>query len=130
MRIRLALLVSLASASFAIAAHASVLCETHANALFGALDEANYDAAAADFDDALRARYPASKLRADYEALPATYGKLLGRGRLHAGDVSDRTIVMAPLIFERGTLTAEVHCEADGRISDLRLEPTQVMDHP
>ena len=103
------------------------LCEQHANALFGALDDANYDTAITDFDAALRTRYPAAKLRQDYESLPATYGKLVGRGRPHIGDMSGHAVVMAPLIFERGTLTAEVHCAADGSISDLRLLPTQVM---
>jgi hypothetical protein len=110
-------------------ANASVhaLCDEHANALFGALEEAHYDTATADFDAALRARYPATKLKQDYEALPATYGKLIGRGRPHTGDMSGHAVVMAPLIFERGTLTAEVHCNADGSVTDFRLEPTQVM---
>jgi len=103
------------------------LCEQHASALFGALDDAHYDTATADFDAALRTRYPAAKLQNDYESLPATYGKLIGRGRPHIGDMSGHAVVMAPLIFERGTLTAEVHCGADGSVSDLRLLPTQVM---
>jgi hypothetical protein len=103
------------------------LCQEHANALFAALDEAHYDTAIANFDATLRTRYPAAKLRQDYESLPGTYGKLLGRGRPHIGDMSGHAVVMAPLIFERGTLTAEVHCGADGSISDLQLLPTQVM---
>jgi hypothetical protein len=105
-------------------------CQTHAEALFDALDGARYDAAIVDFDTALRARYPATKLQQDYESLPSSYGKMLGRGRPHIGDMGGRAVVMAPLIFERGTLTAEVHCDADGTISDLRLLPTQVMSKP
>jgi len=126
----LILLVACASLHAQTPANSSVhaLCDEHANALFGALEEAHYDTAIADFDAALRARYSAAKLRQDYEALPATYGKLIGRGRPHTGDMSGHAVVMAPLIFERGTLTAEVHCDADGGISDFRLEPTQVMD--
>lgn len=113
-------------------ANASVhgICDAHADALLGALDEAHYDAATTDFDATLRARYPAARLRQDYEALPASYGKMLGRGRPHTGDVGGHTVVMAPLIFERGTLTAEIHCDADGAVSDLRLTPTQVMSKP
>jgi hypothetical protein len=103
------------------------LCDEHANALFAALDDAQYDTAIANFDATLRTRYPAAKLRQDYESLPASYGKLLGRGRPHTGDMSGHAVVMAPLIFERGTLTAEVHCGADGSISDLQLLPTQAM---
>ena len=106
------------------------LCDAHAGTLFGALDNANYDAATADFDAALRERYPPAKLKQDYEALPATYGKMLGRGRPHTGDVGGHTVVMAPLIFERGTVTAEIHCGADGSVSDLRLQLTQVMTKP
>jgi len=106
------------------------LCDAHANALFGALDGADYAAASADFDAALRTRYTAAKLKQDYEALPATYGKMLGRGRPHTGDMAGHTVVMAPLIFERGTVTAEVHCGGDGAVSDLRLLPTQVMSKP
>jgi hypothetical protein len=37
---------------------------------------------------------------------------------------------MVPLIFERGTVTAEIRCDAAGAISDLRLLPTQAMDAP
>jgi hypothetical protein len=37
---------------------------------------------------------------------------------------------MAPLIFERGTVTAEVRCDGAGAVSDLRLLPTQAMDVP
>ena len=39
-------------------------------------------------------------------------------------------VVMAPMIFERGTVTAEVHCGADGAITDVKLQPTQSMDSP
>ena len=106
------------------------LCDSHAEAVLNALDSGRYDTATADFDAPLRERYPAAKLKQDYEALPATYGKMLGRGRPHTGDIGGHAVVMAPLIFERGTLTAEVHCGADGAVSDLRLEPTQVMTKP
>jgi len=106
------------------------LCDTHAAEIFDALDASTYDKATAPFDAPLRERYPASKLKADYEALPSKYGKLIGRGRPHVGDVSGHTVVMAPLIFEHGTLTAEVHCGSDGGVSDFRLLPTQVMTHP
>ncbi|HEV7491195.1 MAG TPA: hypothetical protein VGO25_10340 [Rhodanobacteraceae bacterium] len=106
------------------------LCDSHADALLGALDAAHYDIATTDFDDALRARYSAEKLRKDYEGLPSKYGKMLGRGRPHLGDISEHTVVLTPLIFERGTLTAEVRCNAEGSVSDLRLVPTQVMSTP
>ena len=119
-----------APAQTPVDASVHALCEAHADALLGALGDAHYDVATTDFDDALRARYPAAKLQQDYEALPSTYGKMLGRGRPHTGDMSGRAVVMAPLIFERGTLTAEVHCDADGAVSDLRLLPTQVMGAP
>jgi len=111
-----------------LSAHA--LCEAHANTLFDALDSAHYDAASADFDAALRARYSAAKLKQDYEVLPSEYGKMLGRGRPHTGDMGGHTVVMAPMIFERGTITAEVHCNGEGAVSDLRLLPTQVMKKP
>ncbi|HKE47919.1 MAG TPA: hypothetical protein VKB52_07625 [Rhodanobacteraceae bacterium] len=103
------------------------LCDAHANALIDALGDAKYDAATADFDAALRARLSAAQLRKDYEALPASLGKLLGRGRPHLGDVGGHTVVMAPLIFEHGTVTAEVHCDGEGAVSDVRLQPTQAM---
>ena len=111
-----------------VSAHA--LCDTHADALLTALDETHYDAATTDFDDALRTRYPVAKLRQDYDSLPAKYGKMLGRGRPHTGDMAGHTVVMTPLIFEHGTLTAEVHCGSDGAVSDVRLVPTQVMSAP
>jgi hypothetical protein len=124
-------------AAFVSTAHAQTsdmsvhaLCDAHADALLTALDQSHYDTAAADFNDALRARYSAEKLQHDYESLPSKYGKMLGRGRPHVGDMAGHTVVMTPLIFEHGTLSAEVHCDADGAVSDVRLEPTQVMGTP
>jgi hypothetical protein len=105
-------------------------CETDADTLLGALGESHYDAATADFNDALRTRYPSAKLKQDYESLPASYGKALGVGRPHSAEIDGRTVVMTPLIFERGTLTVEVHCDAQGRIADLKLLPTQTMQKP
>ena len=106
------------------------LCDAHANALIDALGDAKYDAATADFDATLRGRYSAAQLQKDYEALPASFGKLLGRGRPHLGDVGGHTVVMAPLIFEHGTVTAEVHCDGEGAVSDVRLRATQAMGTP
>ena len=106
------------------------LCTTHADALLGALDEARWDAATTDFDAALRARYTAAKLKQDYEALPAKLGKAVGRGRPHTAEMGGHPVVMTPLIFERGLLTAEVRCDGAGAVSDFRLETTQVMGTP
>ena len=106
------------------------LCATHADALLGALDEARWDAATTDFDAALRARYTAAKLKQDYEALPAKLGKAVGRGRPHTAEMGGHPVVMTPLIFERGLLTAEVRCDGAGAVSDFRLETTQVMGTP
>jgi hypothetical protein len=106
------------------------LCTTHADALLGALDEARWDAATTDFDATLRARYTAAKLKQDYEALPAKLGKAVGRGRPHTAEMGGHPVVMTPLIFERGLLTAEVRCDGAGAVSDFRLETTQVMGTP
>ena len=106
------------------------LCTTHADALLGALDEERWDAATTDFDAALRARYTAAKLKQDYEALPAKLGKAVGRGRPHTAEMGGHPVVMTPLIFERGLLTAEVRCDGAGAVSDFSLETTQVMGTP
>jgi hypothetical protein len=105
-------------------------CDAHTQSLFDAIDQADYAGATALFDAPLRERYTAEKLKQDVEAMPATYGKMLGRGRPHTGDMNGHTVVMAPLIFERGTVTAEIHCASDGTVSDFRLAPTQVMSKP
>jgi hypothetical protein len=105
-------------------------CESHANALFDALDAGEFDKARDDFDAALVARMPSTQLRDDYAALPTKLGRMMGRGRPHVGDMAGRAVVMAPMIFERGTVTAEVHCDAEGKISDVRLQPTQSMESP
>ena len=107
-----------------------VTCSTHADEIFAAIDAADYAKATASFDATLRARYTAEKLEHDVESLPAKYGKTLGRGRPHLGDVNGHTVIMIPVIFEHGTLTAEVHCGSDGAVSDFRLLPTQTMTSP
>lgn len=122
--------VGLAGAQTPVDSSVHARCDAHADALLGALDGAHYDIATADFDDALRARYSVVKLRQDYEALPAKFGRMLGRGRPHTADIAEHAVVMTPLIFEHGTLTVEIRCDADGAVSDLRLLPTQVMSTP
>ena len=131
-------LAILALAFIACAAHAQdaneaspqALCESRADALLTALGEGKYDAAPADFDEALRARYTPAKLKHDYEWLPSNYGKVLGRGRPHSADINGHRVVMTPLIFENGTATIDVRCDAAGAITDLRLLPTQAMGQP
>lgn len=106
------------------------LCEMHADALLTALGEAKYDAATADFDDALRARYTPQKLKQDYEWLPSNYGNARGRGRPHSAEINGHTLVMTPLIFENGTISVDVRCDGAGAVTDLRLLPTQAMGQP
>jgi hypothetical protein len=132
---RLAILAALAfvpaaNAEDATEASPHALCETRADALLTALGEAQYDAATANFDDALRTRYTPAKLKQDYEWLPSNYGKVLGRGRMHSAEISGRTVVMTPLIFEHGTFSVEVRCDGAGAIADLKLSPTQAMGQP
>jgi len=119
-----------ARAQDASGASPHALCETHADAMLTALGEAKYDAAAAHFDDSLRTRYTPAKLKQDYEWLPSNYGKVLGRGRQHSAEIDGRTVVMTPLIYENGTSTIEVRCDAAGAISELKLLPTQAMGQP
>jgi len=126
----LAFAFSAASAEDANEASPHVLCERHADALLSALGEAKYDDAMADFDAALRARYPAAKLKQDYEWLPSNYGTALGRGRAHSADVNGHTEVMTPLIFSNGTITVDVRCDGAGAVTDLKLLPTQTMGQP
>ena len=130
MRAFLVMVLAASAAPLGAEPSVRVLCDKHADALLAALDEGRYEAATTDFDDALRTRYPSAKLRQDHESLPAKYGKRLGRGRPHDGDIGGHGVVMVPLIFERGTVTAEIRCDAAGAISDLRLLPTQAMDAP
>jgi hypothetical protein len=134
MTLRIAALLFFAAVSLAHAEDEApspqTLCATHADALLGALDEARWDAATTDFDATLRARYTAAKLKQDYEALPAKLGKAVGRGRPHTAEMGGHPVVMTPLIFERGLLTAEVRCDGAGAVSDFRLETTQVMGTP
>ena len=134
MTLRIAALLFFATVSLAHAEDEApspqTLCATHADALLGALDEARWDAATTDFDATLRARYTAAKLKQDYEALPAKLGKAVGRGRPHTAEMGGHPVVMTPLIFERGLLTAEVRCDGAGAVSDFRLETTQVMGTP
>lgn len=103
------------------------LCDAHAERILDALGTKDYEAAAREFGPALQTQYPAAKLRQDNESLPASYGRLLGRGRPHSTGVGEQTVVMAPLIFERGTLTVETHCGSDGRVMLFKLLPTQRM---
>jgi hypothetical protein len=126
----LALVFPAANAQDAHEASPHALCEMHADAMLTALGAGKYDAAAADFDDALRARYTPAKLKQDYEWLPSNYGKVLGRGRQHSAEINGRTVVMTPLIYENGTSTIEVRCDAAGAIDDLKLLPTQAMGQP
>ncbi len=133
-RIFAALLGACAAASSATAEDSgasaptpSALCSARLERLLDALAAADEAAVARELPEPLRQRRSAAALRRDYDALAARYGAVLGRGRTHVGAVGEGVVALVPLVYERGTSTAEARCGADGALVDASLSPTQSM---
>lgn len=111
------------AAPAAAAPSAIARCEHATSDLIDALGRGDYAAAASGFTPALGEALPAAKLDTLWSDTLARQGALRTAGRLHGGRVNGRSEVFVPLMFEKATVTADVICEADGRISTFRLTP-------
>lgn len=106
------------------------LCDARANQVLDALDEGNYEAAAAGFGADLRKRQSAADLKRDFESANR-YGPTLARGRPHTGRIDSDIVVLTPLMLAHATYTIELRCNADGsEITDFRLKATQILSDP
>jgi hypothetical protein len=99
------------------------LCGTRASTVLDALEREDYGAATADFDDALGAALPAEKLAQAWQSLAPRYGRLTARGQAHTSEADHYIAVTIALVFERGTLTAQVACDDSGAIAGFHVVP-------
>ncbi len=98
-------------------------CEQASHDLLDALGRGDYAAALALFTPALAAELPASRLQTLWTGTADRQGALRTAGRPHGGRIEGHSEVFVPLMFEKSTVTADVVCDSDGRISAFRLTP-------
>ncbi|MGA8276930.1 MAG: DUF3887 domain-containing protein [Rhodanobacteraceae bacterium] len=99
------------------------LCKQRASAFLDALDKNDYTGAGVDFDAKMQTALPPEKLEQEWESLVSKYGKLSARGQPHTTTDQDYIAVMVPLIFERGTLAAQIACDTTGAVAGFHMLP-------
>lgn len=102
-------------------------CEQASHDLLDALGRGDYAAAQALFTPSLAADLTAAQLRTLWTDTADRQGALRTAGRPHGGRVNGRSEVFIPLMFEKSTVTADMVCDGDGRISAFRLTPPRAM---
>lgn len=102
-------------------------CELVSLDLLDALGRGDYAAAQALFAPALADALPEAQLRTLWTDTADRQGALRTAGRPHGGRVNGRSEVFVPLMFEKSTVTADVVCDGDGRISAFRLTPPRTL---
>lgn len=119
-----------ASGAHAVAAAAEAsarrieACGERSAALLAALGKDDYAAATADFDAQMKSLLGPQKLAATWTAITAQFGKLQSLGPAQSVMYGDDPMVVTPVRFEKAGLTAQVACDADGRIAGFHLQPT------
>ncbi len=98
-------------------------CEQASHDLLDALGRGDYAAAQALFTPSLAADLTAAQLRALWTDTADRQGALRTAGRPHGGRVNGHNEVFVPLMFEKSTVTADVVCDGEGRVSAFRLTP-------
>lgn len=116
--------------AFAAMGHASAqiadpegLCRTRATALLDALEKNEYATASADFDSKMRETLPPARLGETWESLAPQFGKVTARGQMHVSEAQGYIAVMVPLIFEQGTLAAQIACDDTGAVAGFHVVP-------
>jgi len=91
--------------------------------LLDRLDRGEYAEAVADFTPDMLKAVPATQIQQIWASLPQQLGKPLRRGDATVTPANGMELVMVPLYYERGALTANIAVTPDGRIAGLRLLP-------
>lgn len=100
-------------------------CTNATTALIGNLVKGDFTAAGADFDANMAAHLGADKLGSVWQQVGAQFGKLTGHGTLQNGMYQGDVVVLLPLRFEKGTLNAQVACDANNKVAGFFLRPAE-----
>lgn len=98
-------------------------CTAAANTLIDNLEKPDYKAATAGFDATMQANLAADKLGEVWQSVGKQAGKLEGRGAAQNVMYEGHAIVTLPLHFEKAGISAQVACNADGKIAGFFLRP-------
>lgn len=98
-------------------------CAHVASSLIDNLAKNDFKAATTDFDATMTAQLGADKLGAVWQQVAQQFGKLEGRGTLQNAMYQGDVVVMLPLRFAKGSVHAQVACDAAGKIAGFFLRP-------
>lgn len=98
-------------------------CARVASTLVDSLAKGDFKAATADFDATMTSGLGADKLAAVWQQVDQQFGKLEGRGTLQNAMYQGDVVVVLPLRFAKGNVSAQVACDADGKIAGFFLRP-------
>ncbi|MGA9341086.1 MAG: DUF3887 domain-containing protein [Rhodanobacteraceae bacterium] len=99
------------------------LCSSRISDMLDALGKDDYVTAEVDFDAKLRASLPPEKLEQEWKSLTPKYGKITARGETHIAADKGYIAATVPLVFEKGTLAAQVACGDKGAVVGFHVVP-------
>jgi dienelactone hydrolase len=102
--------------------------ESAAKAVADSLVKRDYAAIVARFDATMAAALPVDKLKATWEPLASTSGKLLRLDAPHARPVGGFVVVVVPLVYEHATWDLKVTFNGERKVSGLFVTPAAAAD--
>ena len=94
-----------------------------ARLLLDALQAGDYTGAEVHFSAQMAQALPPDRLKAVWESLQHQLGPLQSRGDATITQEGAMTLIVVPLQFERGKMTAHIRVDADSHIAGLLLQP-------
>jgi len=98
-------------------------CTQTAQTIVAALDKGDYAGASNTFDPALRQKLSADQLKQGYQSLTQKFGKRSSMGQSRSVQLSDATVTLIPMQYQKGMLGVQVACSKQGKALGLQIGP-------
>jgi len=98
-------------------------CTATTNTLIDHLEKGDFMAATSNFDANMKANLDANKLGQFWKQVASHVGTLQGRGTPQNMMYEGHAVITLPLHFEKGDASAQVACDADGKVAGFFLRP-------
>lgn len=107
----------------AAAAERIEACSNAVDSMIRTLEIGDVQGATSDFDAAMKTSLPPDKLGGFWKQVEGQMGKLQTLGPAQNMMYQGHVVIVQPVHFEKGDATAQVACDADGRIAGFFLRP-------
>lgn len=94
-----------------------------ATAVLDDMDYGRFEALHSRFSEKMAQAVSPAELKAIWTQLPLQFGRFADRGKPQVQSTDGTTVVVIPLLFERGQLQASIAIDADGKIAGFFIKP-------